>query len=63
MQTAVYFSYWVPYTYTRHQDMIARLQMNDKVELEVVGSSLDGRDLDLLIIGQPPVCVSVLDLI
>lgn len=50
---SIYFSYWVPYSYAKHQDLIARMQMNDKTRLEVLGQTLDGRDLDLLTVGEP----------
>lgn len=52
LQDSVYFSYWVPFSYSRHRDLIARLQMNEKTRLEVLGQSLDGRDIDLLIVGE-----------
>ncbi len=52
MQDSIYFSYWVPYSYSKHRDLVARLQMNEKTRLEVLGQSLDGRDIDLLIVGE-----------
>lgn len=51
LQDSIYFSYWVPYSYSKHRDLVARLQMNEKTRLEVLGQSLDGRDIDLLIVG------------
>ena len=58
-QDSVYFSYWVPYSYSKHRDLIARLQMNEKTKLEVLGQSIDGRDIDLLIVGNAVTTISM----
>ena len=52
MQDSIYISYWTPYSYAGHQDLVARLQMLPQVSLEILGSTLDDRDLDLLRIGK-----------
>ncbi len=50
---AVYYAYFAPYSQERHADVVAQSLTADGVRLEVLGSSLDGRDLDLLVIGEP----------
>ncbi len=51
---AVYYAYFAPYSQERHADLIARSLTADGVRLEVLGSTLDGRDIDLLVIDDPP---------
>ncbi|GAB4814125.1 hypothetical protein N2152v2_001171 [Parachlorella kessleri] len=50
---AVYYAYFAPYTYERHQSLVAELQCHELVELEMVGETLDGHDLDVLRVGTP----------
>jgi hypothetical protein len=50
-QNAVYYAYYPPYTYERHQNLVAELQSVEGCELEMLGETLDGHDLDLLRIG------------
>lgn len=49
---AVYYAYFAPYSMERHADLIGRAVVDDRVRLEVPGRTLDGQDLDLLVIGQ-----------
>ncbi|MAU41183.1 MAG: hypothetical protein CMF31_06140 [Kordiimonas sp.] len=48
----IYFAYFAPYSLERHHDLIARVTQHDDVNLHVPGLTLDGRDIDLLTIGQ-----------
>jgi murein tripeptide amidase MpaA len=50
---SVFYAYFAPYTGERHLDLIARAVRSPRVALEVLGESLNGEDLDLLIIGEP----------
>lgn len=50
---SVYFAYFCPYSYERHQDLIHSAQLNHNCQLDVLGQTLDGRDLSLLQIGEP----------
>lgn len=50
---SVYFAYFAPYSMERHLDLIARAQLSDRVEHRVLGKTLDGQDLDLLIVRDP----------
>ncbi len=49
---SVYFAYFAPYSYERHQDLIHSAQMNLDCQLQVLGQTLDGRDMSLLKIGE-----------
>ena len=49
----VYYSYFAPYSHERHQDLIARSLAAPGVRHELLGHTIDGRDLDLLCIGEP----------
>ena len=53
LQDAIYFAYFSPYTLARHQQLIADMQCNPRVSLQVLGQTLDGHDLDLLRLGDP----------
>jgi len=45
---SVYFAYFAPYSLDRHQAFLAECTMEPGVSLEVLGQTLDGRDLDYL---------------
>ena len=49
----VFYSYFVPYSYERHLDLIHQSQLNPETQLITLGETLDGRDISLLQIGQP----------
>lgn len=49
----VFYAYFEPYTYERHQSFIARAQTDDRVCLKVLGVTHDGHDIELLRIGRP----------
>lgn len=49
---SVYFAYFVPYSYERHQDFISSAQMSFDCELRHIGFTLDNRDMSLLVIGE-----------
>ncbi len=50
---SVYYAYFAPYSMERHADLIAMVSGADGVHTEVLGSTLDGQDIDLLTIGTP----------
>ncbi len=50
---SVYFAYFAPYSMERHADLIADMALSDGVSVEVLGQTLDGQDLDLVIVGEP----------
>lgn len=45
---SVYLAYFEPYSWERHLDLVASASVSDHVQLERLGASLDGRDMDLL---------------
>lgn len=49
---STYFAYFQPYSYERHQDLIHQAQLDIDCELQVLGQTLDGRDMSLLKIGE-----------
>ncbi|WP_426357810.1 M14 family metallopeptidase [Pseudocolwellia sp. HL-MZ19] len=50
---AVYLAYFCPYSYERHQDLLHSAQLNTHCQLDVLGQTLDGRDMSLLVVGEP----------
>ncbi len=50
---AIYFAYFAPYSLERHRDLVAAAALKSRTELVVLGETLDGRDLDMLVIGEP----------
>ncbi len=50
---AVWFAYFAPYTLTRHAELIALCQHAAQARLDVIGQTLDGRDIDRLTFGEP----------
>ena len=47
-----YFAYFAPYSYERHQDLIHNAQLNQQCQMQVLGHTIDGRDISLLKIGE-----------
>lgn len=49
---SVYLGYFAPYSRERHRDLIAACQTDPQCRLEVLGETVDGDDMDLLMIGD-----------
>jgi murein tripeptide amidase MpaA len=49
---SVWFAYFAPYSMERHHDLIAEVAQEPGVEVEVLGPTLDGQDLDLVTMGE-----------
>jgi len=49
---SIYFAYFSPYSYERHQDLIHNAQLDIDCQLEILGQTLDGRDISLLKVGE-----------
>lgn len=47
-----WFAYFAPYSWERHQDLIAQTALADGVEHRVLGRSIDGRSIDCLDLGE-----------
>ena len=50
---SVYYAYFEPYPWERHLDVLARAQMSALVRVEDLGNTVEGRDLNALVIGDP----------
>ncbi|MEM7329279.1 MAG: M14-type cytosolic carboxypeptidase [Pseudomonadota bacterium] len=50
---AAYFAYFAPYSSERHQMLVAGAMSHDRARVDVIGQTLDGRDLDLITLGEP----------
>jgi murein tripeptide amidase MpaA len=49
---SVYFAYFAPYSYERHQDLLHQAQLDIDCQLQVLGETLDGRDVSILKVGE-----------
>jgi len=50
---SVYYAYFEPYSWERHLELLDRAQMAENVRMLDLGSTVDGRDLNMLVIGEP----------
>jgi murein tripeptide amidase MpaA len=50
---SVYYAYFEPYSWERHLELCDRAQMSEQVRLVDLGSTVEGRDMNLLVIGDP----------
>ncbi|WGV99441.1 M14-type cytosolic carboxypeptidase [Vibrio sp. YMD68] len=50
---SMYFAYFAPYSYDRHQDLLHSTQTHPACKLETLGHTLDNNDISLLTIGDP----------
>lgn len=49
---SVYFAYFVPYSYERHQDLLHQAQLDIDCQLQILGQTVDGRDVSVLKVGE-----------
>lgn len=52
-QESIYYAYFTPYSYERHQDLVQWAQQSIECQHVLLGQTLDGRDMNLLVIGEP----------
>lgn len=52
-QETVFYAYFVPYSWDRHLDLLQWAQQSAWVEQTVLGTTLDGREMNMLIVGEP----------
>ncbi len=50
---SVYFAYFAPYSYERHMDLLHYAQSSGMAQIVELGETLDGRDMSMLIVGEP----------
>jgi murein tripeptide amidase MpaA len=53
LENSMFFAYTAPYTYDQHLDMVSAAQLSPLCVLELLGETVEGRDIDLLIVGEP----------
>jgi murein tripeptide amidase MpaA len=49
----VYYAYFEPYSYERHLDLLCRAELSPFASVRNLGSTVEGRDLDLVVAGRP----------
>lgn len=50
---ALYVAYFAPYSSERHQMLVAGALSHEQATVSVLGQTLDGRDLDMITLGDP----------
>jgi murein tripeptide amidase MpaA len=50
---SVYYAYFAPYSYEQHLDLVHAAQFSPRCVNESVGQTVEGREIDLLILGTP----------
>lgn len=50
---SVFYAYFAPYSYDRHLDLIHQSQLSFDCRVVDLGETLDGRDMTMLVIGEP----------
>lgn len=50
---SIYYAYFAPYSLERHADLVAEVAGIEDVSYQRLGATVDGRDIDLLRIGEP----------
>ena len=51
-QDSVYYAYFEPYSFERHLDLLGRVAADARVRVEDLGNTVDGRDLNLVVVGD-----------
>jgi murein tripeptide amidase MpaA len=49
---SVYYAYFEPYSWERHLELLGRAQLSALARVEDLGSTVDGRDLNMVVIGN-----------
>ena len=49
----IYYAYFEPYSYERHLDLLCRAELSPYASVRNLGSTVEGRDLDLVVVGRP----------
>jgi murein tripeptide amidase MpaA len=50
---SVYYAYFEPYSWERHLRLLARAETSPQVRTHDLGDTLEGRDLNLVVVGNP----------
>ncbi len=51
-QDSIYYAYFEPYSFERHLDLLGRVAADERVRVEDLGNTVDGRDLNLVVVGD-----------
>ncbi len=51
-EDSVYYAYFEPYSWERHLSLLGRAAYSPLVRVEDLGSTVDGRDLNMLVVGE-----------
>ena len=49
---SIYYAYFEPYSFERHLDLLGRVSADERVRVEDLGNTVDGRDLNLVVVGD-----------
>jgi len=49
---SIYYAYFEPYSFERHLDLLGRVSVDERVRVEDLGNTVDGRDLNLVVVGD-----------
>ncbi len=49
----IYYAYFAPYSYERHQNLLATAQLSSNCQVDTLCHTIDNNELSLLTIGQP----------
>lgn len=52
-KNSVYYAYFEPYSWERHLQLLARAECSSIVQIEDLGNTVEGRDLNLIVAGNP----------
>ncbi|MBC7499155.1 MAG: carboxypeptidase family protein [Herminiimonas sp.] len=50
---SIYYAYFEPYSWERHLELLASVEVSPLGRVEDLGSTVDGRDINLVVIGDP----------
>ncbi|WP_293265245.1 M14-type cytosolic carboxypeptidase [Neptunomonas sp.] len=57
-QSSIYYAYFAPYSFEQHLDLVAAVQQSELCEVQDIGSTVDGRDINLLRIATDDIPVA-----
>ncbi len=49
---SVFYAYFAPYSYEQHLNLVHNAQLSPECELVSIGETIQGRDIDMLIVGE-----------
>lgn len=52
-RNSVYCAYFEPYSWEQHLNLLARADGSDRAHVDDLGSTVDGRDINVVIVGDP----------